>query len=176
MGKVLGSSCNNCNFLGGGEVRGSSSYHEIFNPLSAELNPICHLLAVLEAHHILDVSRIRFKRTRFCRMPREYHLLLLRDVPFSKFYLKYTYFVRDTLGLALTATTRTLSKLVHILTHSLLPSKQPTNLCCEFLLTFHDIAVPVYTTQTLHLPAFLYSVVCIHMAPTVNMYYSTEQL
>jgi len=30
-----------------------------FNPLNAELNPICHLLALLEAHHILHVSRIR---------------------------------------------------------------------------------------------------------------------
>jgi hypothetical protein len=29
-----------------------------FNPLNAELNPICHLLALLEAHHILHVSRI----------------------------------------------------------------------------------------------------------------------
>ena len=29
------------------------------NPLNAELNPICHLLALLEAHHILHVSRIR---------------------------------------------------------------------------------------------------------------------
>ena len=28
-------------------------------PLNAELNPICHLLALLEAHHILHVSRIR---------------------------------------------------------------------------------------------------------------------
>jgi len=30
-----------------------------FNPLNAELNPICHLLALLEAHQILHVSRIR---------------------------------------------------------------------------------------------------------------------
>jgi len=30
-----------------------------FNPLNAELNPICHLLALLEVHHILHVSRIR---------------------------------------------------------------------------------------------------------------------
>ena len=30
-----------------------------FNPLNSELNPICHLLALLEAHHILHVSRIR---------------------------------------------------------------------------------------------------------------------
>ena len=32
----------------------------IFNPLNAELNPICHLLALL-AHRILHVSRIRVK-------------------------------------------------------------------------------------------------------------------
>jgi hypothetical protein len=30
-----------------------------FNPLNTELNPICHLLALLGAHHILHVSRIR---------------------------------------------------------------------------------------------------------------------
>jgi len=29
------------------------------NPLNTELNPICHLLALLGAHHILHVSRIR---------------------------------------------------------------------------------------------------------------------
>ena len=33
----------------------------LFNPLNAELNPICHLLALLGAHHILHVSRIRVK-------------------------------------------------------------------------------------------------------------------
>ena len=32
-----------------------------FNPLNAELNPICHLLALLGTHHILHVSRIRVK-------------------------------------------------------------------------------------------------------------------
>jgi hypothetical protein len=31
------------------------------NTLNAELNPICHLLALLGAHHILHVSRIRVK-------------------------------------------------------------------------------------------------------------------
>ena len=31
---------------------------KIFNPLNAELNPICYLLALL-AHHFLHVSRIR---------------------------------------------------------------------------------------------------------------------
>jgi len=33
----------------------------LFNPLKAELNPICHLLALLGAHHILHVGRIRVK-------------------------------------------------------------------------------------------------------------------
>jgi hypothetical protein len=33
----------------------------VFNPLNAELNPICHLLAFLGAHPILHVSRIRDK-------------------------------------------------------------------------------------------------------------------
>jgi len=30
-----------------------------FNPLNAKLNPICHLLALLGAHHILHLSDIR---------------------------------------------------------------------------------------------------------------------
>ena len=34
------------------------------NPLNAELNPICHLLALFGAHHILHVSKIRFNSTR----------------------------------------------------------------------------------------------------------------
>jgi len=35
-----------------------------FNPLNAELNPICYLLALLRAHHFLHVSRIRVKPGR----------------------------------------------------------------------------------------------------------------
>ena len=35
----------------------------VFHPLSSELNAICHLLALLAAHHILHFSRIRVKRT-----------------------------------------------------------------------------------------------------------------
>jgi hypothetical protein len=31
----------------------------VFNPLNAELNPICHLLALLGAHHILQAGRVR---------------------------------------------------------------------------------------------------------------------
>jgi len=30
----------------------------LHNPLNSELNPICHLLALLGAHHILHVSRV----------------------------------------------------------------------------------------------------------------------
>jgi hypothetical protein len=33
------------------------------NPLYAELNPLCHLLALLRAHHFLHVNRIRVKKT-----------------------------------------------------------------------------------------------------------------
>ena len=35
--------------------------HLAFKPLNAELNPICHLLSLLGAHHILHVSRLRVK-------------------------------------------------------------------------------------------------------------------
>jgi hypothetical protein len=35
------------------------SCSSILNPLNAELNSICHLLALLGAHHILHISRIR---------------------------------------------------------------------------------------------------------------------
>jgi len=38
-----------------------SSKDSFLNPLNAELNPICHLLTLLEAHYILHVSRIRVK-------------------------------------------------------------------------------------------------------------------
>jgi hypothetical protein len=31
------------------------------NPLNAQLNPICHLLALLGTHHILHISRIKVK-------------------------------------------------------------------------------------------------------------------
>jgi hypothetical protein len=32
------------------------TYFNIINPLNAKLNPFCHLLAVLGAHHILHIS------------------------------------------------------------------------------------------------------------------------
>jgi len=39
------------------KTKGLHSNH--ITPLNAELNPICHLLALLVAHHILHISRIR---------------------------------------------------------------------------------------------------------------------
>jgi len=32
---------------------------KLINPLNAKLNPICHVLTLLGAHHILHVSRVR---------------------------------------------------------------------------------------------------------------------
>ena len=39
----------------------SISFCVFFKHLNAELNPICHFLALLGAHHILHFSRIRVK-------------------------------------------------------------------------------------------------------------------
>ena len=36
-------------------------YKITFSPLNAELNPICHLLALLGAHHIFHFSGLRVK-------------------------------------------------------------------------------------------------------------------
>ena len=38
----------------------------LINTLNAELNPICHLLVLLGAHHILHISRIKVK----CLIPK----------------------------------------------------------------------------------------------------------
>jgi len=43
--------------------------HDSFNPLNAELNPICYLLALLGAHHYLHVSRIRVKSLTLRLLP-----------------------------------------------------------------------------------------------------------
>ena len=40
----------------------------LVNPLNPELNPMCCLLALLEAHHFLYVSRIRVKSLTFRRL------------------------------------------------------------------------------------------------------------
>ena len=41
---------------GGGAGRG---WKDNMNPLNTELNPICHLLTLLGAHHIFHISGLR---------------------------------------------------------------------------------------------------------------------
>jgi hypothetical protein len=45
----------------------------IINPLNAELNPICHLLALLGAHLIFHVSRIRVTCISIFRKDEDYY-------------------------------------------------------------------------------------------------------
>ena len=47
------------------QAEASFSLHKDFsvNPLNVELNPICHFLALLGAHHIFHISRIRVNST-----------------------------------------------------------------------------------------------------------------
>jgi len=42
---------------GGGEDIPANTQKNKFNTLNAELNPICHLLQLLGAHHILHVKQ-----------------------------------------------------------------------------------------------------------------------
>ena len=45
---------------------------DVLNPLNAELNPICHLLALLGGATIVVVSRIRVKEERrYCKLKDE---------------------------------------------------------------------------------------------------------
>ena len=37
---------------------------QFFSPLKAELNPTCHVLALLGAHHIFHVSGLRVNKDR----------------------------------------------------------------------------------------------------------------
>ena len=53
--------------------RPSSGAYNCINPLSAQLNPICHLLALLGAHHILHISRIRVNSLWFWPVDRPDH-------------------------------------------------------------------------------------------------------
>jgi len=49
-----------------------------FNTVNAKLNPICHLLALLGAHHILHVSRISVK-DHTCKYVFMYNALFSSD-------------------------------------------------------------------------------------------------
>jgi len=39
--------------------------YQLFNPLNAELNPMCQLQALVVAHPILHISRIRVNKDLF---------------------------------------------------------------------------------------------------------------
>jgi len=56
----------------------------VFNPLNAELNPICHLLALLEAHHILHVSSIGVKWLIKCYGYSNWRCTLYCDILYSR--------------------------------------------------------------------------------------------
>jgi len=61
-------------------------FNSAFNPLNAKLNPICHLLALLGAHHIFHVSKVRVKVLRM-----EFILITL-SIPFQIINLVFTDF------------------------------------------------------------------------------------
>jgi hypothetical protein len=55
--------------------------NHVFNPLNAELNPICHLLALLGAHHILYVGRIKVKLSFSIDVHESVHHDIIRKQP-----------------------------------------------------------------------------------------------
>ena len=58
------------------------------NPLNAELNPICHLLELLGAHHILHVSGLRVNPLHApasCILKVRFNMVLRLDFPSSLF-------------------------------------------------------------------------------------------
>ena len=62
----------------------------VFNPLNTELNPFCHLLALLEAHHILNVGRIRFNiENALLRWLRFYRSQLFINIKMILYYVTY---------------------------------------------------------------------------------------
>jgi hypothetical protein len=61
-------------------IRGGTLFNISFNPLNAELNPIRHLLALVGAHHIVHVSRIRVKHV----FPLLIYLVLRLSIAFVK--------------------------------------------------------------------------------------------
>ena len=57
--------CNKSVWL---KLRHVECHQHLINPLNAELNSICHLLALLGTHHILHISRIRVNNLRYVHM------------------------------------------------------------------------------------------------------------
>jgi hypothetical protein len=73
------------NGLGQSKKKSYSTWNkaaELFNPLNGKLNPICHLLALLGAHPILHVSRVRVNEQRHTDMAEG-------AIYFKKYYTTY---------------------------------------------------------------------------------------
>jgi len=77
-------------------LSGKNSFHILssfftihFNPLNAELNPICHLLALLGTHPILHVSRIKVNITISAKET-DTELVSELHYPLSLHYALYT--------------------------------------------------------------------------------------
>ena len=66
----------------------SKNAHNI-NPLKTQFNPTCHLLALLGAHHILHVSRIRVNGVS-CHLIRRLQCQLYR----SQYLVPHRYSIR----------------------------------------------------------------------------------
>ena len=108
----------------------------IFNSLNSQLNPICHLLALLGAHHIVHVSRIRFKAHAAVSIHKIVQLKGLK-----------TYFTYP-LTPSLTLLTYPLTYSLTLLTHSLTPS-----LTHSLYLLTHSLTHFTYPlTHSLYLP------------------------
>jgi len=56
------------------------AFFSLFNHLNAELNSICHLLALLGAHHILHVSRVRVNVMTLILIRRQVLVLKLHEL------------------------------------------------------------------------------------------------
>ena len=69
----------------------------LFNPLNAELNPIRHLLALVGAHHILHVSRVRVKNVSGTR-------------PYNGFLKPHSFILRTLIGMPLLKVPRYLNE------------------------------------------------------------------
>ena len=64
------------------ELRGQTASRDV-NPLNPELNPICYLLALLGAHHFLQVSSIRVKLLTLRRLMS--YIYIYMEHPFLMF-------------------------------------------------------------------------------------------
>jgi hypothetical protein len=69
-----------CFLLGKSAAKTVLMLQEAFNPLNAKLNSIYHLLALLGAHHIFHVSKIRVKHRIKSHLP---SADIIRSSPYS---------------------------------------------------------------------------------------------